>query len=112
MLVPILILAEVPAEPFPQLQPRSQQPRLHCRYAQTQRLRSFFRRKSFYVPQDKYRPKTRRQALDGARQNIPQLRLVVLLLRVWAPVRDFARQRVFLSLNFFVQRNHALGAKL
>src|SRR5207245_8080140 len=98
-----LTFLEVTAQPFPQLQPSPQQPRLYRRNAEVQRISRFLGCETFHVSQDKYRPKTRWQALNGASQDVPQLGLRVLLLRVRAPIRDFTRERIFFGLDFFVQ---------
>src|SRR5258706_12772018 len=61
-------LYEEAVEPFAQLQPRAQQPRLHRRNAQFERLGRFFRRQTFYITQNEYRTEPRGQPLDRTTQ--------------------------------------------
>src|SRR6476646_8682371 len=85
-----LTFLKVAAEPLPQLQPSPQQPRLHRRNAQLQRVCCFLGRKPFHVAQNKNRAEAGRKSLNRLAQDFLELGLVVLLLRIRTPVRDFA----------------------
>src|SRR6266446_3059139 len=103
-----ITLLEVTAKPFPQLQPRPQQPRLDRRDAKFERLSRLLGRKTFHVSQNKDRAKARRQSLNRLGQDFLQFRLAILLFRIRTPIRDFAGNRIFLGLDVLVQRDHAL----
>ncbi len=53
--------------------------------------------------------KLRGKSLNGLAQDFLQLRLVVLLLWIRTPIRDFTRDRIFFGLYIFIQRDHAFG---
>ncbi len=104
-----LTFLKVTAEPFPQLQPSPQQPRLD----RGKRLVPAPLRSSVESPSTSRSTNTVRK-LGGSPWIVLlrislQLGLVVLLLRVRTPIRDFARNGILLGLYILVQRNHALG---
>src|SRR5260370_41920127 len=67
-----ITLLEVTAKPFPQLQPRPQQPRLDRRAAKFERLSRLLGRKTFHVSHNKDRAKARRQSLNRLVQDYLQ----------------------------------------
>src|SRR5262249_15261559 len=68
-----------------------------------------FGRKTFDISQDKHRPKARGQALNRSCEDILQLRLLVELFGIRAPIRDFTGNRILFGFNVLIQRDRTLG---
>src|SRR5258706_14477833 len=103
LVLTILAFLQKADEPLAKLQSCPQQSRLHRGHAQFQRRRGLLGRKSFHISQYEHGPEARGKALDRLAQNLTQLSLRVLLLGIWAPIRDLTRQRIIFRLDIFVE---------